>query len=261
VHLALGGRAARFALAALLGWLLASGCTPPQPQAARPGVATQARVARVLDGDTLILADGRHVRLIGMNAPEIGKNGAADEPLAQAARTELERLVRGHDIVLLPGRETHDHYGRLLAHVELPDGRNVQGSLLGAGLGAAVAIPPNLTRQAEYQLAETQARSAGLGIWRDPYYQPVAAERLGSEHRGFRFVTGHVQKVWRSQRYVHVEIGPRLDVLVPLQDLGFFNTMPEALAGKRVVARGWLSSHRGSFQMRVRHPAMLSMVN
>lgn len=253
------GRAARHALPALL-WLLLAPSGAAQ-QAPRPAEAVRVQVERVVDGDTLILVDGRHVRLIGMNAPEIGKDGAADEPLAQAARTELERLVRGHDIILLPGRETHDHYGRLLAHVELPDGRNVQELLLRAGMGAAVAIPPNLTHQAEYQLAERRARSADLGIWQDPYYQPVAAERVGPEHRGFRFVTGRVQKVWRSQRYVHVEIGPRLDVLVPLQDLGFFNTVPEALAGRRVVARGWLSSHRGSFQMRVRHPAMLSMVD
>lgn len=253
------GRAVRRALPALL-WLLLAPSGAAQ-QAPRPGVAVRVQVEHVVDGDTLILVDGRHVRLIGMNAPEIGKDGAADEPLAQAARTELERLVRGHDIVLLPGRETHDHYGRLLAHVELPDGRKVQELLLRAGMGAVVAIPPNLSRQAEYQLAERRARSADLGIWQDPYYQPVAAERLGPEHRGFRFVTGRVQKVWRSQRYVHVEIGPRLDVLVPLQDLGFFNTVPEALTGKRVVARGWLISHRGSFQMRVRHPAMLSMVD
>ncbi len=224
-------------------------------------MAVRVQVDQVVDGDTLILVDGRHVRLIGMNAPEIGKNGAADEPLAQAARAELERLVRGRDIVLLPGRETHDHYGRLLAHVQLPDGRNVQELLLGAGMGAAVAIPPNLSRHAEYQLAERRAHSAGLGIWGDPYYQPVAAERLGRRHRGFRFVTGRVQEVWRSQRYVHIEIGPRLDVLVPLQDLAFFSTAPEALIGKRVVARGWLSSHGGSFQMRVRHPAMLGMLD
>lgn len=224
-------------------------------------MAVRVQVEQVVDGDTLILVDGRHVRLIGMNAPETGKDGAADEPLAQAARIELERLVRGRDIVLLPGRETHDHYGRLLAHVQLPDGRNVQELLLGAGMGAAVAIPPNLSHQAEYQLAERRARGAGLGIWRDPYYQPVAAEGLGPGHRGFRFVTGRVQKVWRSQKYVHVEIGPRLDVLVPLQDLGFFNTVPEALAGKRVVVRGWLSSHGGAFQLRVRHPAMLGVID
>lgn len=223
-------------------------------------MALRVQVEQVVDGDTLTLVDGRHVRLIGMNAPEIGKGGAADEPLAQAARTELERLVRGRDILLLAGRETHDHYGRLLAHVQLPDGRNVQEFLLGAGLGAAVAIPPNLSRQADYQLAERQARSAGLGIWGNPYYAPVAAARLRTGHHGFRFVTGRVQKVWRSRRYVHVEMGP-LDILIPLKDLEFFSTVPEALAGKRVVARGWLTSHRRSFQMRVRHPAMLGMVD
>jgi endonuclease YncB( thermonuclease family) len=248
-------------LPALLWLLLAPDVAAQQLQAAQPGVALHVQIEHVVDGDTLILVDGRHVRLIGINAPEIGKDGAADEPLAQAARTELEHLLRGRNIVLLPGRETLDHYGRLLAHVQLPDGRNAQELLLGAGMGAMVAIPPNLSRQSAYQSAERQARSARLGMWGDPYYHPVAAERLRSEHRGFRFVTGRVQKVWRSRRYVHIEIGSRLDVLVPLQDLGFFTTAPEALAGKRVVARGWLTSHGRRFQMRVRHPAMLSMVD
>ena len=251
----------RHAVPALLWLLLAPSVAAQKPQAPTAGAAGRAQVEQVVDGDTLVLVDGRHVRLIGINAPEIGRDGAADEPLAQAARKELERLVRGRDIVLVTGRESRDHYGRLLAHVQLLDGRNVQELLLAAGLGAAIAIPPNLSRQAEYQLAETQARRAGLGIWADPYYAPVAAAQLRSEHRGFRFVSGHVQKIWRSHRYVHVEIDSRLDVLIPLKDLGLFDRPPEAFAGKRVIARGWLTSYGRHFQMRVSHPAMLNLID
>ena len=37
-------------------------------------------VRRVVDGDTLRLVDGRSVRLIGVNAPELGKSGGTAQP-------------------------------------------------------------------------------------------------------------------------------------------------------------------------------------
>ncbi|MHB8822818.1 MAG: thermonuclease family protein, partial [Pseudomonadaceae bacterium] len=47
----------------------------------------QFAVAQVIDGDTLRLTDGRSVRLIGLNTPELGRKGRAAEPLADAARS------------------------------------------------------------------------------------------------------------------------------------------------------------------------------
>jgi micrococcal nuclease len=91
-------------------------------------------VRHVLDGDTVILQNNQHVRLIGINAPELGKDGAPDQPLATRTRDRLAQLMRGQRVTLAFERERQDHYGRLLAHVYLPDGRDVEEILLREGL-------------------------------------------------------------------------------------------------------------------------------
>lgn len=239
---------------------------PIDPTAARapslqPASRLQARVAYVLDGDTLILADQRHVRLIGINSPEIGKDGAPDQPLSHAARTLLERLVGGKTVELMLGHETHDRYGRLLAHVNLADGRSVQELLLSSGLAVRIAIPPNLDRQQAYAAAEQLARTNKRGIWSLTYYEPVAAAQLRISDSGFRFVVGRIEDVWRSKKYVHLVMTPRLHVLVPLQDLRYFEHEPKELLGQRVIARGWVTHYGNNLQLRVRHPSMLSLLH
>jgi micrococcal nuclease len=241
-------------------WLSADATTKraPSPQ---PAARLQAQVAYVLDGDTFILTDQRHVRLIGINAPEIGKDGAPDQPLSQAARVALERLVGGKTVELMLGRETHDHYGRLLAHVSLADGRSAQEILLNLGLAVLVAVPPNLGRQPAYAAAERAARADRRGIWGIAYYEPTPAEQLRAKDSGFRFVIGRIQNVWRSHKYVHLVMTARLHVLVPLQDLRYFDSKPEGLVGQRLVVRGWITHYGDNLQLRVRHPSMLSLLH
>ena len=239
---------------------------PLDPTAARapslqPASRLQARVAYVLDGDTLVLADQRHVRLIGINSPEIGKEGLPDQPLSRAARAALEQLVDGKTVELTLGHETHDRYGRLLAHIDLVDGRSVQELLLSSGLAVRVAIPPNLDRQQAYAAAEQLARTNERGVWGMAYYEPVAAAQLRTSDSGFRFVIGRIEDVWRSKKYVHLVMTPRLHVLVPLQDLRYFEHEPEKLLGQRLIARGWITHYRGDLQLRVRHPSMLSLLH
>ena len=79
-----------------------------------PAALARVEVQRVVDGDTVRLKDGRSVRMIGINTPETGRKGRADEPFAVAARQRLQALVQASDgrVGLVPGRE-----GKL----ELPD--------------------------------------------------------------------------------------------------------------------------------------------
>lgn len=102
----------------VLAVLLATGCATP---AALPAaVGEQVTVTRVVDGDTLALADGRRVRLLGIDSCESGTPGGT------AATTEARELVPpGATIVLErePGADL-DRYGRLLRYVNLPDGRD-----------------------------------------------------------------------------------------------------------------------------------------
>lgn len=84
-----------------------------------------------------LLADGRSVRLIGVNAPELAHHGRPAEPLAQQAQRRLAELLRdsGQRVRLVNGQQARDHYGRVLAHAFDARGRNLEEQLLAEGLG------------------------------------------------------------------------------------------------------------------------------
>lgn len=66
-------------------------------------------VVRVSDGDTFTLSDGRWVRLLGVDAPEIGRCASVE------AKSRLSQLVLGKHVRLKD--VSHDDYGRILANV------------------------------------------------------------------------------------------------------------------------------------------------
>ena len=83
-----------------------------------------ARVVKVVDGDTVILDDGRQIRLVGIQAPKLplGRRGFAKWPLADEAKSALENLVLDHRVSLGYGGEIIDRHGRALAHLFTADG-------------------------------------------------------------------------------------------------------------------------------------------
>jgi endonuclease YncB( thermonuclease family) len=62
--------------------------------------AEQVAVKRIVDGDTIELVDGRFVRYIGVNAPEINHEHNTAEPFGFEARMRNAELVGGHRIRL-----------------------------------------------------------------------------------------------------------------------------------------------------------------
>lgn len=68
-------------------------------------------VTNVIDGDTFELANGDKVRLICVDAPELGKTGT-DE-----SKEFLEILILNKDVRLEKDVDNRDEYGRLLRYV------------------------------------------------------------------------------------------------------------------------------------------------
>lgn len=204
-----------------------------------PSGLTPVAVQRVVDGDTLRLSDGRSVRMIGLNTPELGKKGRSDEPFAVAARKRLEALVAASDgrVGLVPGKESKDHYGRTLAHVYGADGTNLEAQMLAEGLGFLVAVAPNVDLVACQQAAERNARQAGLGVWRQ---SPVLkAEQISTS--GFAVLSGRVSKVQRNRGGVWIELQDSVVLRVAPNLLARFDVISlESLKGKQVEARGWV---------------------
>lgn len=129
-----------------------------------PVSAVAERVARVIDGDTIQLEDGRKVRYAGVNAPEEG------EPYHRES-TQANNLLVGNKTVQLEfGRSKTDKHGRLLAYVYL--GRTfVQAELVKQGWALVTRTQP-LPRYREI-LAKHQeeAKAAGRGIWAKGEYR------------------------------------------------------------------------------------------
>jgi len=215
-------------------------------------------VRHVLDGDSVVLTDQRQVRLIGINAPEFGKDGRPDEPLASAARDRLRELVQGKNVRLVLEEEQRDHYGRWLAHLLLLDGSSVEEVLLKEGLASAIAIPPNVSQWRRLFEAESDARTARRGIWGNAYSIPIPAASLDAARTGFHFVRGRVTHVGRSQKYVYLDLGPQFALRIGHADWKqYFRGRPEDWHGAHVEARGWISEQQGRLHMGIGHPAML----
>lgn len=229
----------------------------------RSPAATPATVAAIYDGDTLRLADERHARLIGINTPEIGRGDTAEEPLAPEAAALLRRLTPpGTEVWLEYDEERKDRYGRVLAHAFLADGTNVQARLLDSGLAAALVVPPNLRHLSCYREAERAARAADRGIWRHPYYAPVAAERLTKRLTGFRRVSGRIGKTFHRSRTTTLVLDGRLAVRIEDRDRKYFtDTDFERWLGRRVIVRGYVTSRSGRLRMQLRHADSLEFID
>jgi len=199
----------------------------------------QVAVRQVVDGDTLRLVDGRSVRMIGINAPEIGRKGRTSEPYAEAAKQRLQALVKASDgrVGLVQGIEAKDKYGRTLAHIYGRNGDNLEARLLSEGLGYRVAVAPNVRLVACQQVAEQSARKARAGLWRN---SPVLRAREVRQS-GFAVIGGSIQSVARNRGgvWLALETGVVLQVPARLQR-NFPASFFDNLKGRQVEARGWV---------------------
>ncbi|MGB9712239.1 MAG: thermonuclease family protein [Dissulfurimicrobium sp.] len=132
-----------------------------------------ARVRYVIDGDTIVLDNGEHVRYKGVNAPEIRHDDMEAEPFGYEALRRNRDLVQGKTVRLVIDRaEERDRHQRLIAQIFLPDGRCVQDVLVSEGL-ATVCAYDHLVRP-DHGLLNLQVRAIGAkrGMWSVPPARP-----------------------------------------------------------------------------------------
>lgn len=121
-------------------------------------VYEQALVTSVIDGDTVELADGRHVRYLGIDTPEVG------DYYAEEATARNRDLVEGKTIELQRGSRDQDEYGRLLRYVYV-DGTFVNAELVAEGYATAYIFDPDDRYSQILVQLEQYARMKELGLW------------------------------------------------------------------------------------------------
>ena len=136
-------------------------------------------VTKAIDGDTLKLSDGTHVRLIGIDAPESRYNSKVERD-SKRSRKDIKAIIEmgkessvftrdlaeGKKVRLEFDVQKHDKYGRSLAYVYLEDGTFVNGKIVEEGYAQVMTIPPNVKYAETFLKLEREARQAGKGLWK-----------------------------------------------------------------------------------------------
>jgi len=114
-------------------------------------------VSEVIDGDTFKTKDGKSIRLIGINAPEIG------EPCSLEAKEKLGELIKGKKLRLEKDSEDKDEYGRILRYV-YSDDVFINSEMIKLGFARFEEIEPNTKFSSLFLDLENKARKARLCI-------------------------------------------------------------------------------------------------
>lgn len=143
---------------------------PTSGQSGAKAVEPNAKVDRIVDGDTLVALVGgqrEKVRLIGINTPE---SVDPDRPVmcfGKEASRHLEELVPpGTPIRIERDVEPRDKFGRILGYVyRASDGLFVNLAQVTDGFANQYTFPPNVAHTSEFKQAASQARSQNRGLW------------------------------------------------------------------------------------------------
>jgi len=139
------------------------------------GEAKTTYVKRVIDGDTIVLGNGRKVRYIGVDAPEIfhdstGKK-TGEECGADKAYLANKKLVEGKTVRLEKDISETDKYGRLLRYVYLPSSPSgelfVNDYLMQNGFTKTMTIKPDIKYASIFLYSQNLAKEKNIGLWKE----------------------------------------------------------------------------------------------
>ncbi|MBA7474977.1 hypothetical protein ES707_10340 [subsurface metagenome] len=124
------------------------------------------RVLNIIDGDTIDIdttAGDLRVRIIGIDTPETVHPGEPVEPGGPEATARARQLLAGKTVTIHydpnPDHGKWGKYGRLLAYLELPDGRDFGLVMIREGFSKAYIKYP-FSRQLAYLAAEQKTNQA-----------------------------------------------------------------------------------------------------
>lgn len=227
-------------------------------------------VVSVVDGDTVVLEDGREVRLTGIQAPKLplGRPDFPIWPLAENAKRAMETLATAQTLDLRVDGNDQDRYRRVLAHLVRPDGVWLQGQMIEMGLARVYTFSDNRRLADALLRLEHDARQARKGIWALPYYAIRSSDpdKLSRDFGTFQVVEGKVLNVARVRNRTYVNFGDdyRTDFTLsidrsarPLFDEASLDL--SSLEGRVIRVRGWVKDFNGPL-IDITHPEQIEIL-
>jgi endonuclease YncB( thermonuclease family) len=243
-------RVVKIALAvALAGALAALAPVAAQERGCSAGDGEAVVVKAVSDGRTLILADGREMRLASIEIPTA---------IAAAAADALKTMIDGREVAASPLTPASDRYGRSMmrTYINGSGGRQwVERLLVAQGLALRAARADDTGCAAALKAAERSARQAKLGLWSQDKADAMKADNPAAVlglRGSFALVDGRVMSVRESGATIYVNFGRRWseDFTVTIlkrneRKFAAAGIVPRQLEGRRVRIRGMIEERGG----------------
>jgi len=116
------------------------------------------KIVYVVDGDTVEIASGERVRLIGIDSSESG------QPYYLEARNKLMDLILNKGVRLEKDITDKDRYGRLLRYIYAGE-LFINVEMVRLGYAHSYTYPPDVKYQSQILSAEREARNNQIGLW------------------------------------------------------------------------------------------------
>lgn len=227
------------------------------------------RVESVVDGDTIVLSNGRSVRYLGIDTPEVRRREAggwkySPERFALEAKKTNEDLVSGQLVTLEFDRSKEDKYGRLLGYIYV-QGKMVNEEMLRRGLAIFALYLPNGKYADKLISAQEEARRAKRGLWSEC---PAISAGEAARYVGWVVsVRGKVSSVGvgRNSCFLYFETGSQKDLTAVIwkNNIPFFVkegiSPPDSYRGKTIELIGKIKFSKGP-EIVVFHPSQIKTI-
>jgi len=217
---------------------------------------SQIKVIEVIDGDTVRLSNGKLLRYIGLDTPEVRiKNKGGDfkyqpQPFSLEAKEFNRKLVEGKDVRIEFDIEKADRYGRLLGYCFV-DKIFVNARLIEQGYAVLYTYPPNVKYVDLLVASQKKAQRTKKGLWGS--FAIIDHTQADKYINQIRSVQGWVVETYKSTKCVFLNFGRdyRSDFTVAIfnNTLGAFNKEgidPESFyEGKEIRVTGKIREYNG----------------
>ncbi|WP_196138973.1 thermonuclease family protein [Aliikangiella sp. G2MR2-5] len=211
------------------------------------------------DGDTIHTENGKKLRLLNIDTPEINANkDKPAEPFSVAAKERLEKLIGPpQTIYWQTDYQKKDRYGRILAHVFNQKGELLSAKLLEQGHARMLVIPPNDGYWQCLKAIENNAVKMKAGLW------SVKANRAKSKNailqkKGFQWVAGTITERYQSKKNLWFVLDDKLWVGLPNDRHSYFEKeLLNKKVGDRLSLNGFVYQSHGKLRVKLKHPGML----
>lgn len=222
------------------------------------------KVEKVIDGDTFEISSGERVRLLGIDAPEVGQPGG------DISRDVLSVLIEGKNVRLEKDFSDTDKYGRLLRYVYCGD-IFVNQYMISQGYAKPFFLPPDTKYKEEFEKISEQAEINKRGLWGLGIFpveieeEPISWNKARQYIGQIKTVYGKVVRTYNSGKacFLNFSFNYKEDfsVVIFAKDFGKFQFPPQDYyKNKEIKVTGLIKEYEGAPEIIVSDPRQIKVL-